>query len=118
MNFGSLNVSVESRAETLMRKHMELLAELDMIENELAGIVEDEVKTKYGTAKWGQSVRYDNEEIVKYLEQTGRLTSDLKSNFVTYDNTGIVNHFKLDRKTKQPFAIVGERRFTITHKKI
>jgi len=101
-----------------MREHKELLNKITEIENKLAAIVTDKVSTPHGVVEWKRSTRYDNEAIVAYLETNGQLDPDLKNQFITYDNTGIVNYFKLDQEIKKPFAIIGDRKLSITHKKI
>lgn len=118
MNIGRLNVTVESEVEALMREHKELLNRITEIENTLAGMVTDKVTTSYGTAEWKSSVRYDNSAIVQHLEDNGTLTQDVKNMFIRYDETGIVNYFNLGKSDKEPFKIRGERKLSISHRKL
>jgi hypothetical protein len=118
LNLGNVTFGVESNVEVLMRRHAELLEELKNVEDSLAGLVTDKVTTPYGTAEWKSSVRYDNAAIVNYLENMGTLTEDIKGKFVTYDFTAIVNYFKMDKSSKAPFEIRGDRKLSISHKKL
>jgi uncharacterized protein YjgD (DUF1641 family) len=116
MEILGLNVKKETEVERLMRKHEELLEEIAEIESALSEMVTDKVSTNHGTAEWKSSVRYNNEAIVKFLEESGKLDQNTKNLFITYDYTKIVNHFK-DSVDKKPFQNVTERRFTISHKR-
>lgn len=116
MEILGLNVTKETEVERLMRKHEELLEEIADIENALSGMVQDKVSTNYGTAEWKSSVRYDNEAIVEFLESNGTLDQATKNLFMIPDNTKIVKHFQ-DVIDKRPFQIVGERKFSISHKR-
>lgn len=116
MEILGLNVKKETEVERLMRKHEELLGEIAEIESALSCMVKDKVSTNYGTAEWKSSVRYDNEAIVEFLENNGTLDQATKNLFMIPDNTKIVKHFQ-DSIDKRAFQIVGERKFSISHKK-
>lgn len=115
LRIGSINVNVENTVEALMRKHEELFKAIKEIEDKLNELVTEKIVTPYGTVEKAQSVRYDNEAIVRHLEESGRLTQEIKSMFTIVDNTKVVNYFKLPQASKEPFKKLGDPILKISH---
>lgn len=117
VNFGSAKASIgiESKVESLMRKHEELINDIADIENQLNALVTEKVVTPYGTVEKAQSVRYDNEGLAKHLIESGMVDNETLKLFTVVDNTKLVNHFKLPSESKEPFRKLGEPKLVIKH---